>query len=66
MRGPGLSEGASISACLLCYNDAATIAWLVERAAGALDEIGLEGEIVVVDDGSADDSLERLAEAATL
>jgi hypothetical protein len=64
MRGPGLSDEASISACMLCYNDAETIVGLVERAAGALDEIGLEGEIVVVDDGSADDSLERLAEAA--
>ena len=64
MRGPGLSDEASISACMLCYNDAETIAGLVERAAGALDQIGLEGEIVVVDDGSADDSLERLADVA--
>jgi hypothetical protein len=64
MRGPGLSEQTVVSACLLCYNDAETIAGLVERAAEALDEIGLEGEIVVVDDGSADDSLERLAEVA--
>jgi Glycosyl transferase family 2 len=64
MRGPGLSDDAAVSACLLCYNDAATIAGLVESAAGALDEIGLEGEIVVVDDGSADDSLARLAEVA--
>jgi hypothetical protein len=65
MRGPGLTDDAAISACLLCYNDAETIAGLVERAAGALDEIGPEGEIVVVDDGSADDSLERLAEVAS-
>jgi len=65
LRGPGLSDEAVISACLLCYNDAETIAGLVERAAEALDEIGLEGEIVVVDDGSADDSLQRLAEVAS-
>ena len=64
MRGPGLSDEAAVSACMLCYNDAETIAGLVERAAGALDEIGLEGEILVVDDGSADDSLARLAEVA--
>ena len=64
MRGPGLSDTDTISACLLCYNDAETIAGLAESAARALDEIGLEGEIVVVDDGSADDSLERLAEVA--
>jgi glycosyltransferase involved in cell wall biosynthesis len=63
MRGAGLSEGESISACLLCYNDAATIGRLVERAGRALDELGADGEIVVVDDGSADESLDRLAEA---
>ena len=45
MRGPGLSDEAAVSACMLCYNDAETIAGLVERAAGALDEIGLEGEV---------------------
>lgn len=65
MRGPALSDDTAISACLLCYNDAETIAGLVERAAGALDDIGLEGEIVVVDDGSADDSVQRLAEVAS-
>jgi Glycosyl transferase family 2 len=64
LRGPGLSDTDTISACLLCYNDAETIAGLAEGAARALDEMGLEGEIVVVDDGSADDSLERLAEVA--
>ena len=53
-----------ISICLLCYNDSATIGPLVDSAAAALDELGIEGEIVVVDDGSTDDSLERLSEAA--
>lgn len=62
MRGAGLSDESTISACLLCYNDAETIAGLVDRAAAALDEIGVEGEVVVVDDGSSDDSLARLAE----
>jgi hypothetical protein len=64
MRGAGLSASESVSACLLCYNDAATIVGLVERAAAALDALDVQGEIVVVDDGSADDSLERLREAA--
>jgi glycosyltransferase involved in cell wall biosynthesis len=63
MRRPGVSEDQSISACLLCYNDAATIGSLVARGGQALDELGADGEIIVVDDGSADDSLERLAEA---
>jgi glycosyltransferase involved in cell wall biosynthesis len=64
MRGPGLSPSESISACLLCYNDAQTIGGLVERAVGALDELGVEGEIVVVDDGSTDGSLVNLGELA--
>ena len=63
MRGRGLSSETSISACLLCYNDAETIAGLVARAGEALDELGTEGEIVVVDDGSTDTSVERLREA---
>jgi hypothetical protein len=65
MRGPGLSPETTVSACLLCYNDAETIAGLVGRAAEALDEIGTRGEIVVVDDGSSDASLARLGELAT-
>lgn len=64
MRGPVLSAESSISACLLCYNDAETIVGLVERAAAALDELDVEGEVVVVDDGSSDNSRARLAEAA--
>ena len=64
MRGTGLSAESSISACLLCYNDAETISGLVERAATALDQLDAEAEIVVVDDGSTDDSVIRLAEAA--
>jgi glycosyltransferase involved in cell wall biosynthesis len=64
LRGSGLSDSESVSACLLCYNDAETIGRLVERTAGALDELGLQGEIVVVDDGSGDDSLARLREVA--
>jgi glycosyltransferase involved in cell wall biosynthesis len=64
LHGTGLRAESSISACLLCYNDAETISGLVERAATALDQLGAEAEIVVVDDGSTDDSLVRLAEAA--
>jgi glycosyltransferase involved in cell wall biosynthesis len=61
-----LSAETSISACLLCYNDAETISGLVDRAATALDQLDAEAEIVVVDDGSTDDSVVRLAEAAAL
>jgi glycosyltransferase involved in cell wall biosynthesis len=54
----------SISACLLCHNDDPTIGALVSDAARALDRLGAQGEIVVVDDGSTDSSRERLLEAA--
>jgi len=66
MRGAGLKEGELVSACLLCFNDAETIVGLVKRAGAALDELGVEGEIVVVNDGSSDDSAARLAAAAKL
>jgi glycosyltransferase involved in cell wall biosynthesis len=54
----------AISACLLCYNDAETIGTMVERAGRALDQLGAEGEIVVVEDGSSDDSGQLLRELA--
>lgn len=54
----------TISACLLCFNDERTIAGLVGRAGAALDALGASGEIVVVDDGSADRSVEALESAA--
>jgi glycosyltransferase involved in cell wall biosynthesis len=59
-----VSRSPGISICLLCYNDATTIGPLVDSAAAALDELGADGEIVVVDDGSTDDSAQRLSEAA--
>lgn len=62
-----LNEGASVSACLLCFNDAQTISEMVRRACTGLDELGVretDGEVVVVDDGSADDSVARLEELA--
>lgn len=59
-----MSGPRGLSICLLCYNDAETIGSLVASAAATLDQIGIEGEIVVVDDGSADDSVARLRQAA--
>jgi glycosyltransferase involved in cell wall biosynthesis len=79
LRSAGLTEGSpvqgegtqtwthgSISACLLCHNDAPTIGALVFDATGALDQLGAPGEIVVVDDGSTDSSRERLLDSAAL
>ncbi len=47
----------SISAFFPCYNDAPTIAAMVEKAAAALRRHTNDFEVIVVDDGSADDSL---------
>src|SRR5262249_53626513 len=50
----------SISACLLCYNDAPTIGGLIDAAGEALDRLGANGEIIVINDGSRDESRPRL------
>jgi glycosyltransferase involved in cell wall biosynthesis len=55
----------SVSAFFPCYNDEATIGSVVETTAATLDRIGLDGEIIVVNDGSSDGServLKRLTE----
>ena len=41
----------SVSAFFPCYNDEATIAAMVEAAAATLDEVGVDGEVIVVNDG---------------
>jgi glycosyltransferase involved in cell wall biosynthesis len=55
----------SVSAFFPCYNDEATIGSVVESVAATLDRVGVEGEIIVVNDGSSDGServLKRLTE----
>jgi glycosyltransferase involved in cell wall biosynthesis len=49
-----------ITAFFPCYDDAPTIGGLVERVAGVLEELGIDYEVIVVDDGSSDDSVARL------
>jgi glycosyltransferase involved in cell wall biosynthesis len=55
---------ASVSACFPCYNDAPTIATMVLRVRAALAPRVADFEVVVVDDGSADDSVAVLTELA--
>jgi hypothetical protein len=45
-----------VSVFFPCYNDAATIGGLVTRATRTIDELGIEGDVIVVNDGSTDDS----------
>lgn len=47
----------SISAFFPCYNDAGSIAAMVQRVAGALQTVTDDFEVIVVDDGSTDDSV---------
>ena len=57
------SEASWVSVVIPCLNEAETIATCVQRARGALEANGLDGEVVVVDNGS-DDGSGAIAEAA--
>ena len=46
----------SISAFFPCYNDAGSIAMLVKDAETVLGDVANDYEIIVVDDGSKDES----------
>jgi hypothetical protein len=62
MTCAGASKPSSISAFFPCYDDEATIGMEVERVAAVLDRLGIDGEIVVVNDGSRDQSAMVLEE----
>ena len=53
-----------VSACFPAFNDAGSIGWVAHRAREALERTGRDFEIVILDDGSVDETaevLERLA-----
>jgi len=50
----------------LCYNEAGTIKEVVEKALRNLEQIALDYEVIVVDDGSKDGSTEIVKELAGL
>ncbi len=54
----------AISAFFPCYNDESTIATMVDVAAATLERVGVtDAEIIVIDDGSSDESPEVLKKA---
>jgi len=55
-RTPVNAAVESVSAFFPCYNDEATIGRMVETAATSLDTVGVDAEIIVVNDGSSDGS----------
>jgi len=59
MAGPGL-----LSVVVPVYNSAGTLAALVERVGAVLDARGGEWELVLVNDGSTDESWARIEELA--
>ena len=52
-------DGARLSVVVPVYNEAENVARLVERMHAALGECGRPWELVLVDDGSRDDTVER-------
>jgi len=54
----------SISAFFPCYNDEATIASMVNAASKTLEQVGADGEVIVINDGSTDGSQEALEDLA--
>lgn len=54
----------SVSAFFPCFNDAATIGWVLERAAITLGTLSIDHELIVIDDGSSDRSQSAIASAA--
>ena len=53
-----LSSGStkSVTICIPAYNEAAVIAQVVQEANSVLEQTALRGEILVIDDGSVDET----------
>jgi hypothetical protein len=61
----GVARAMELTILMPCLNEAETVATCINKARSFLDRTGIEGEIVVADNGSSDDSpeLARMAGA---
>jgi glycosyltransferase involved in cell wall biosynthesis len=65
LRGMQTSESRTVELTILmpCLNEAETVATCVRKARGFLERTGIEGEVLVADNGSSDGSVEIAREA---
>lgn len=67
MRREGLSPAEErqegVSVVIPCLNEEASIGRVVEAAKAGIEELGVPGEVIVVDNGSSDESAARAREA---
>jgi glycosyltransferase involved in cell wall biosynthesis len=54
----------AVSAFFPCFNDEATIASMVNLAVTTMEQVGVDGEVTVINDGSTDSSAAVLADLA--
>ena len=54
------NQNIEVSVVMPCLNEQEAVGICVRKAKKALDDLGIQGEIIVVDNGSKDDSAEML------
>jgi len=58
VSAPDLLDGVELSIVMPCLNEAQTLATCIQKAQASLRELGVNGEVVIADNGSTDDSSE--------
>jgi hypothetical protein len=56
MQGPGVAAEIEVTVLIPCLNEAETLRTCVEKARASLARLGVEGEVLVSDNGSTDGS----------